>query len=379
MISASRAGAVALCGALLIVTALAFATAPLLIPGLAFTAIGVLAPVLVWLPARGARLRREVGRDSVLEGERFGSVITLTAGRFGLSGAELRDPLGGEAVRVSIAPSLRPERELKIDVVATFTRRGRKRLAAPELRVCDPLGLAPARRQAAEELELLVLPRIEPVTWALRGGAGRRNTLERGLLADAFAASEIDGLRPYRPGTPASRIHWPALARGAGLLERRMRTEQDSRPLVVLDSRSEENETGQLDAAVRAAASLIIELARSGGCGLLTASSARPLEVDRRLGGWPAVHTHLALLGASARPPALATRRRPGPLFYVGAGSLGRLPAVLQDAGGVIVLPSGVAAPARAPACLEVAGCVGYALSARGTREREGARAGAGS
>ena len=29
-----------------------------------------------------------------------------------------------------------------------------------------------------------------------------------------------DLVRPYRVGTPASRIHWAALARGAGLLER---------------------------------------------------------------------------------------------------------------------------------------------------------------
>ena len=54
---------------------------------------------------------------------------------------------------------------------------------------------------------------------------------------EPMGATEVDGLRPYRQGTPASRIHWPALARGAGLLERRLRADTDSRPLVVVDAR----------------------------------------------------------------------------------------------------------------------------------------------
>ena len=53
----------------------------------------------------------------------------------------------------------------------------------------------------------------------------------------AAAETEIDGLRPWREGSPASRIHWQSLARGAGLMERKLISEADSRPLVVIDPR----------------------------------------------------------------------------------------------------------------------------------------------
>jgi uncharacterized protein (DUF58 family) len=203
------------------------------------------------------------------------------------------------------------------------------------------------------------------VSWHPRGGAGRRAVPEQGSLTEALAASEIDGLRPYRPGTPASRIHWPALARGAGLLERRLRVEHESRPLVVLDARLPSGEIDLLDAAVRAAASLVLELARRGGCGLLTTDSRRPLEVDRRLGGWPAVHRRLALVQPVQRAPVLAARRRAEALFYVAAEPGGRVPPVLRELGGVLVLPAAIPAPGRWPVSFEVTGCRGYAVARR--------------
>ena len=93
------------------------------------------------------------------------------------------------------------------------------------------------------------------------------------------AAVDMDGLRPYRVGTPASRIHWPAVARGHGLIERRLQADGDSRPLVVLDARlpGPDAQSELLDAAVRAAASLVLELARRGGCGLLLPGEQRPI------------------------------------------------------------------------------------------------------
>ncbi len=213
-----------------------------------------------------------------------------------------------------------------------------------------------------------MLPRVSPVQWRARGGAGRRHAPERGVFADALAGSEIDGLRPYRPGTPASRIHWAALARGAGLLERRMRAEQDARPLVVLDARCGSEELERLDAAVRAAASLLLELARAGACGLLTAEAPRPLEVDRRLATWPAALAQLAVAAPTTRPPALAGRRQPSALFYVAASAVARPPQLLHETGGVLVLPADVPGPGRRPIVLEVSGCRGYALAARATR-----------
>ena len=122
--------------------------------------------------------------------------------------------------------------------------------------------------EGGEPDELLVLPRVLPVI-ATAGGEDGDSAHARAALT-AAAETEIDGLRPHREGAPASRIHWPALARGAGLMERKLISEADSRPLVVLDPRAPESPEA-LDAAVRAAASLTVHFAKRGGCGAAAA------------------------------------------------------------------------------------------------------------
>jgi uncharacterized protein (DUF58 family) len=189
------------------------------------------------------------------------------------------------------------------------------------------------------------------------------------MAAEPLAASELDGLRPYRPGTSASRIHWPALARGAGLLERRMRADRDSFPLVVLDARCS-GEAEHLDAAVRAAASLVLELAQRGGCGLLLPGERRAVEVERDLSAWPAVHARLALVEAAAegQAPRLAPGSRLGRLFYVAAQPLDRLPPALVSAtqmAAVLVLPKPLATGVSQPASFEVMDCRGFVLGGR--------------
>src|SRR4029077_18048169 len=168
--------------------------------------------------------------------------------------------------------------------------------------------LACAVRQAATGAdEILVLPRTERVHWLGRDlarpdpnvGRGPTEPLvanEGGSRPERCAAAEVDGLRPYRQGTTASRIHWPALARGAGLLERRLQADGDSRPLVVLDARCYDGPAEYLDACVRAAASLVLELTRQGGCSLLLPGERRPIDLDRELSTWHAAHVKLAMV-----------------------------------------------------------------------------------
>src|SRR4029078_12472989 len=96
------------------------------------------------------------------------------------------------------------------------------------------------------------------------GAAARMSAGETGLA----------GGREPRPGSPASRIHWPAVARGHGLMERKLISEADSRPLVVLDPRTPASQDA-LDAAVRAAASLCVHFARRSGCSLLLPGDRR--------------------------------------------------------------------------------------------------------
>ena len=67
------------------------------------------------------------------------------------------------------------------------------------------------------------------------GGAGIDPGVMGRRLDASIAELEIDGLRPYREGTSASRIHWPTVARRGEMLERRLVAELDSAPLIVLD------------------------------------------------------------------------------------------------------------------------------------------------
>jgi uncharacterized protein (DUF58 family) len=180
-------------------------------------------------------------------------------------------------------------------------------------------------------------------------------------------------LRPYRPGTPASRIHWSALARGAGLIERRLQADGDARPLVVLDVRTPAD-AGRggvelVDAAVRAAASLVLELARRGGCSLLLPGDRRPLDIEPDLGAWTGAHVRLALIeqAPEREAPALAAGARRGRLFYVVAQPTDRLPAKLAsscDGIGVLVLPTVLSEGIPLVVGFEVSGCRGFVVGA---------------
>ena len=367
----TRAAGVALAGAALILAALVFDASGLFVPGIAFVVLAVIVPSWIWLAARGARVSRRLDAERVVEDEPLEARIAVRRGALGLPGGEVIDPFVGGAIRLSGSLATGGARRVsEVRVVARFPRRGRRRFDPPTLTLADPVGLV--RLHAHEDAgsqSLLVLPRIERLRW-LRREPGQRLEVPAGPASlEALAATEVDGLRPYRPGTPASRISWPALARGAGLLERRMRVERDSGPLVVLDVRAAADGE-RVDAAVRAAASLALELARRTGCELLLPGDRRPLQIEPDLGAWPGAHARLALVqgGPEAPPPSMSIRPRAGTIVYVAAES-GRLPARLLRGGqraGVLVLPQGLAPPVRGVPSFEVSGCLGYLLTGSG-------------
>jgi uncharacterized protein (DUF58 family) len=381
----ARAGAVAVGGCGLGLVALVFDAAPLFVVAVALVALGVLAPAWVWVAARDASARRRLTAERVVEDEPLEATIEVRRGWLGLGGwgsFEVIDPLTNSRIelRESLSP-LRGDRLAEVRVVTRFGRRGLYRLPPPSLTLSDPLELARAEsRPGGVRQEVLVLPATEPVRWLL-ADHGRRLALPDGRDgSEALAAVDVDGLRPYRQGTPASRIHWPAVARGAGLMERRLQADGDSRPLVVLDARipSASEASELLDAAVRAAGSLVLELARRGGCGLLLPGEQRAAKIDRELIAWPAAYARLAMVdGESAarctRGPALAsTASRAGAVIYVAASPVARLAARLtatSAAPTVLVVPDGrlsggrpegVRGPVRT--AFAVSGCRGFVL-----------------
>ena len=347
-------------GALLVLAGAVFDSPALYVPGLALALLAGAAWGWVELATRGVLVERLPWPTQVTEGESHRLAYRLRGGRLPLPGAELHDSALGQPAKLSSRPG--EQLELEVD----FPRRGRVRLDPPRLRLGDPLGMRSAEIEGTGSGELLVLPRVEPVHWRREGphgdaggdapewgGAGGR--LE--LRSPEF---EIDGLRPYRPGMPASRIHWPTVARSGELIERRVVSGGDTGPLVILDAGGGPD-ADSLDRAVRAAASLCLHLARGVGCSLLLPGEGRLLRIDPRLSSWPGAHARLALVepaASPARPPRAAGR---GLVIWITAAGL---PAPRASAVAYVVSPHPVAG---VPVAFTVAGCSGQRAGTRGS------------
>lgn len=360
----------AVLGAALLLTGLGFGAPSLSVAGIG---LGLLAGVAVaWVElARPRRLIREGGPARIVEGEPLELRVRATGARVRPPGGELRDSVLAEPLPVGPRWRGVHAATVKPDGI------GRRRLAPSRLEIRDPLGLWTRSLESAAPGELLVLPRVHPVIVGGRGEGGARFGLRSGASdsaagagADALAIElEVDGLRAYRDGSPASRIHWPAVARTGELVERRLIAGADSAPLVVLDS-SRPAGREQLDAAIRAAASLCMHLAQHGGCVALLPGDRRPTPLQSELRGWPHLHARFAQVEPGSAP-ALSAAPRSGAIFWVTARARPALPRALRGAGPsrrYLVAPAG--AIRRAPA-FAVAGCEGHALGQRAMRPVE--------
>ncbi len=355
-------------GAGLILGGLGFGSPSLLVPGIGL--VGLAVGSFIWVRlATPSRLVRAPGPSRVVEDEPFPLRIRAIGRRLPLPGGELTDPVLDAPV--AIGPRWRGRLEQEVRVRG----RGRRRMEPARLVVSDPLGMC-ARAAVSDEVpELLVLPRIDAVLVAGRGAGG--SSVLAGLDGGAGAGRldarvielEVDGLRAYREGSPASRIHWPAVARSGELIERRLVAGADTAPLVVLDG-SRPASPEALDAAVRAAGSLCWHLAQAGGCGILLPGDRRPIEVETELRGWAHVHARLALVEAVAQAPAVARALRSGAVFWVSARAHPVLPAAVRTASGARYLV-GPSVSGRGTPTLLVSGCEGRRIGARPSRPLE--------
>lgn len=350
-----------LAGVATLAAGIGFASVPLLVPGVALVTV----TVAVWFWGRLAGLGARVERTSlparVVEGAPFEMRVVIRAGFLPLF-ASLEDPVLARPVRVR---SWRPRARIELTLEAAVERRGRHELTRPALRLTDPFGLVRREISGDATATITVLPRIEPIETAgggngrglgarIRGFGDRAGSLGR----ESPAEPDLEGLRPYRAGTPASRIYWPALARGEELLEIRLTPPGGTGPTVVVDA-SDPADPEALDRAVRAAASLCVHLAQRGGCDLILPGSRQPLSIGASLESWPDAHLGLALVeaGDALRPGAIPVD---APVFWVTA----RTPAADLPPGARGYLVSALGGPtgAQAPA-FTVAGCVGFPLA----------------
>jgi uncharacterized protein (DUF58 family) len=350
-----------------------FDAEPLYIPGVAFVLLGLFALSWVGLGALGLSVERDVGARTVVENQPVALHVRLRAGLTPLPTGAVDDPLLGAPVPLALG-----RREMALRINATFARRGRRALAPVRVVVRDPLGLASITISTGEGGEILVLPLICPIASLARDGQDGVLSPRSGRPRMA-AEVELDGVRPHRPGAPASRIQWSVFARTGELWERRLVADEDSRPLILLDSRTAgvEDPEAALDAAVRAVASLAVALAKQGGCSILLPGDRRPVHIEPGLNAWPRAHIRLALVaGDEPAPVPVGMAGRAGAVIYVSARPVSGAPRALLSSGGatrILVLPehtpttpAGPGQPGRR-AVFSVAGCTGYAL--RGARQ----------
>lgn len=345
-------------GAVLLLAAALFDAEPLYVGAIAFLVLGGLAAVWAWVATIGLDVHRELPSHTVVEDQEVDVRVRVRAGLVPLAVGWVEDPLLAAPVALAFG-----QRQMLLRLRTTFARRGARVLDAPRVVVGDPLGLARRTVTAGTAAELLVLPRVHPVTAPPGGDDG--GILSRRAGRPRMAAEiELDGLRPHRPGAPASRIHWSVFARTDELWERKLLADADSRPLVVLDPRTADDDpdAAGLDAAVRAVASLAVALAGQGGCSLLLPGDRRPVLLEPGLTGWPRAHVRLALVCDEGGPTTTGLAGRAGPVVYVAARPLTRTPRALQGGSGglrILVVP-GTRPQGRA--LFAVAGCTGYAL-----------------
>jgi uncharacterized protein (DUF58 family) len=339
----SRARQIGVSGAVLCAVAALFAAPELYVPGLALLFAAAVAPAWVILAARGAEVKLSLNAAMLSEGEPLQLTVSVSRGWLPFPGSAFTPWPGWEL------PARPLGRRDQSTVAAIASHRGLQHIGPATVRISDPFGIC-TREVSSPAVELLVLPRVHPVTlparWRL---AGQTRSLRE-------AALEFDSLRPYVAGAPASRIHWPTVARTGTLIERRLAAEADPRILVVLDAYRPHSEEA-LNETLRAAASLCLHFAELGGCLLMLPDDHRPTVLGPDLIGWPTLHARLALIGPSAQPRRGAYLGGGRTIVYVTASPAGGRGLAGR---GWRVSPCPV--PGR-PVAFAIAGCSGQSYS----------------
>src|SRR3954463_10481536 len=203
----------ALLGLVLALTAATFDAEPLYVPGAAFILLAVSAVAWVHVGSRRLRIARTVSARRALEDDTVRIDIHVRTRSLALPAGLIEDPL-----LPAPAPIGAGRRAAHVVIDARFARRGRKRLVEPSVVVRDPFGLATRIVQGGGAAEILILPRIAKVITPAGEGDGTGLAARRGRRSIA-AEVDLDGLRPHRPGAPASRMYWPALPPTRGPLQ----------------------------------------------------------------------------------------------------------------------------------------------------------------
>lgn len=139
--------------------------------------------------------------------------------------------------------------------------RGVHRLGPVRARRTDPLGAWMSTRRLESLGELVVGPRITPLSASAVLGHGIDAAVSRvgqGDLVDQL-------VRDYRPGDPVRRIHWRQTARHGDLMVRQEQPPATPRVVIVLDTLADGwRDDDEFDEGVRAFASLCMSVVAQG-------------------------------------------------------------------------------------------------------------------
>jgi uncharacterized protein (DUF58 family) len=168
---------------------------------------------------------------------------------------------------------------------ARFTARGVHQLAPFRVTRLLPLGLSQGRALLSEGAKFVVVPRVARVS-SLRAPANRRH--QPGGVSRASRtgdATDLLGIRPYRPGDPMRDLHARSWARHGSPMVREYQEEFFTRIGVVVDTDASAG-SASVEAALSLAAGVVARL-----CGgeaivdvLLTHEHVEQLSLGRSLG-----------------------------------------------------------------------------------------------
>jgi uncharacterized protein (DUF58 family) len=149
----------------------------------------------------------------------------------------------------------------------TALARGRYVIGPLSVRLLDPFGLAQATSELAGTSEVIVHPRVEPLSPSGLGGdfASASAARVRRLFT---RGEEFYTTREYRDGDDLRKVHWRSSAKRGELMIRQEEQPWRARALLVVDLRRSahrgQGEHGSFERAVSAVASMAVRLARSG-------------------------------------------------------------------------------------------------------------------
>ncbi|MCU0269932.1 MAG: DUF58 domain-containing protein [Acidimicrobiales bacterium] len=199
---------------------------------------------------------------------------------------ELRDAVSGtRGARLLVGP-LEPGQWARSAYRLPTERRGVLAIGPLEVLLSDPFGLTEVRMQASGVSELTVYPHVDDVAPVPQttgndplAGAEHPNALGR-------SGEDFYALRPYVVGDDLRRVHWASTARHDELMVRQDELPWQGRATVLLDVRASTHGADSLEAAISAAASLVMAGSRRQDLVRLVTS-------DGRDSGFAAGHAHV--------------------------------------------------------------------------------------